>query len=58
MEMALDPSNSFNQPYLLTILLSFTKSLKPNTNNQNLFKDLDEEDNDDDSEGDSKGPSP
>lgn len=56
-ELAVDPSNSFNQPYLLAVLLAFTKSLKPATNTQNLFKDLDEENEDSDSSG-QKGPSP
>ena len=57
MALAIDPSNSFNQPYLLSVLLAFAKSLKPNTNNQPLFKDLDEENEDSDSSG-QKGPSP
>ena len=56
-KLALDPSNSFNQPYLLSVLLAFAKSLKPNTNNQNLFKDLDDNEEDSDSSA-KKGPSP
>jgi len=56
-ELAVDPSNAFNQQYLLAVLLAFTKSLKPATNTQNLFKDLDEENEDSDSSG-QKGPSP
>lgn len=40
-ELAADPSNKFNQQYLLQVLLSITKQLKPS--NQNIFKDLDED---------------
>lgn len=41
MELAIDPSNSHNQPYLLKVLLKLAQSLKPN-DNKNVFKDLDE----------------
>ena len=40
-EQAADPSNEFNQQYLLHILLVLCKQLKPS--NQNIFKDLDED---------------
>jgi hypothetical protein len=43
-ELAIDPSNSFNQKYLLNILVQVCKNLKPPQ--QNIFKDLDEEDDD------------
>lgn len=42
-ELALDPSNGFNQQYLLSILLTVCKQLKPQNQSQNIFKDLDEE---------------
>ena len=41
-ELAIDPSNSFNQKYLLSILLMISKQLKPVT--ENMFKDLEDED--------------
>ena len=43
-ELAIDPSNAFNQKYLLNILVQVCKNLKPPQ--QNIFKDLDEEDDD------------
>lgn len=55
-ELATDPSNGFNQQYLLAVLLALTKALKPSSNTNNLFKDLDEENEDSDSAA--KGPSP
>jgi len=55
-ELAVDPSNSFNRQYLLAVLLALAKGLKPSTNQSNLFKDLDEEN--EDSDGAAKGPSP
>ena len=48
-ELALDPSNAFNQQYLLQILMSVCKQLKPQNQAQSIFKDLDEE-------GDKKDP--
>ena len=42
-ELAADPSNQFNQQYLLSILLVIAKQLKPSNQSQNLFKDLDED---------------
>lgn len=41
-ELAIDPSNDFNQKYLLHILLIVCKNLKPQSNN--IFKDLDDDD--------------
>lgn len=45
MELAVDPSNSFNQPYLLQILLAITKRLKPQSPNSTnyMFNSLDDE---------------
>ena len=43
MELSIDPSNQFNQKYLLNVVLTICKNLKPQNNN-NLFKDLDKED--------------
>jgi hypothetical protein len=48
-ELAIDPTNSFNQPYLLAVLLAICKQLKPQSGANNLFKDLDEENEDSDS---------
>ena len=42
-ELAADPSNQFNQQYLLSVLLAISKQLKPSNQSQNLFKDLDED---------------
>jgi hypothetical protein len=42
-ELASDPSNQFNQHYLLQVLLVISKQLKPGSQSQNLFKDLDED---------------
>lgn len=42
-DLSLDPSNSFNQQYLLTILLIICKQLKPQNQSNNIFKDLDED---------------
>jgi hypothetical protein len=42
-ELAVDPSNSFNQKYLIHILLQICKQLKPQNNANNLFKDLEDE---------------
>ena len=46
--LALDPSNRSNQQYLLQILLVICKQLKPQSNAQNLFKDLENENEDSD----------
>jgi hypothetical protein len=43
-ELAIDPSNQFNQKYLLQILLVVCKHLKPSSLSNNLFKDLEDED--------------
>lgn len=43
MELAVDPSNSFNQKYLLQILIVICKQLKPSAQGQNVFKDIEEE---------------
>lgn len=43
-DLAVDPTNAFNQKYLLNIILHICKNLKPNVGN--IFKDPDE-DNDD-----------
>lgn len=43
-ELAIDPLNSFNQQYLLQVLVAVCKQLKPQTTAQNTFKNLDEED--------------
>lgn len=43
MELAVDPSNSFNQKYLLQILIVICKQLKPSAQSQNVFKDIEEE---------------
>ena len=48
-ELALDPSNAFNQQHILSILMTVCKQLKPQNQAQNIFKDLDEE-------GDKKDP--
>ena len=42
-ELAADPSNQFNQQYLLQVLLVIAKQLKPSNQSNNLFKDLDED---------------
>jgi len=39
-QLAIDPSNEFNQKYLLQVLIQIVKNLKPQ--NINIFKDLDE----------------
>ena len=44
LDLAIDPSNSHNQPYLLRVLHILVKALKPN-DSQNVFKDLDEVEN-------------
>ena len=41
-ELAADPSNQFNQQYLLQVLLVIAKQLKPSNQTQNVCKDLDE----------------
>ena len=41
--LAADPSNQTNQQYLLQVLLVISKQLKPGNSTQNLFKDLDED---------------
>lgn len=41
-ELAIDPSNEFNQKFLLHILVQLCKNLKPQSNN--IFKDLDDDD--------------
>jgi hypothetical protein len=41
-ELATDPSNEFNQKYLLQILLQLCKCLKPQQHN--IFKDMDDDD--------------
>jgi len=44
MELAIDPSNQFNQPYLMLVLLSITKRLRPQTPSAaNMFNSLDED---------------
>lgn len=45
MELSIDPTNSFNQKYLFNIILQVCKNLKPQNNN--IFKDLDAEDDKD-----------
>jgi hypothetical protein len=54
-ELAIDPSNNFNQQYLLKVLLAIAKQVKPQNASkaQNLFKDL-EDDNDGDSNASDK----
>jgi len=42
-ELAIDPSNSFNQKYLMHVLLQICKQLKPQNYANNLFKDLEDE---------------
>lgn len=42
-DLAIDPSNAFNQQYLLSILLIICKQLKPQNQSNNIFKDLDED---------------
>ena len=42
--LAIDPSNSHNQQYLLQILLAVTKQLRPSSQQQNVFKDVEEDD--------------
>lgn len=43
LSLAVDPSNSFNQQYLLQVLLALSKQLRPGANQQNVFKDMEEE---------------
>jgi len=43
-ELAIDPLNSFNQQYLLHVLVAICKQLKPQSTAQNAFKNLDEDD--------------
>ncbi len=45
MELSIDPSNSFNQKFLLNVILQVCKNLKPQNNN--IFKDLDADDDKD-----------
>ena len=43
-QLAIDPSNGFNQQYLLTVLLAICKQIKPGSQANTLFKDLEDED--------------
>lgn len=45
-DLAVDPANSFNHKYLLKVLITICKQLKPQNNTANIFKDLDDDNND------------
>ena len=42
--LAIDPSNGFNQQYVIQVLLAICKQIKPGSQANNLFKDLEDED--------------
>jgi hypothetical protein len=47
-DLAIDPSNQFNQKYLLSVLIGITKQLKPSQNPQQFrFRDMTDEEEQD-----------